>query len=375
VSSLIVDEPRGTPGGARVLASIVIDNYNYARFLGRAIDSALAQTYAHVEVVVVDDGSTDGSQELVARDYGDRVRLVTKDNGGQASAVNRGVAASTGDVVIVLDSDDELHPTTVARVVEVLTPEVAVVHWRMQAVDADGRPLEWTEPLAGAPLDDGSVVHKLVTTGRYASPMMSANAFARWALEQVLPAPEDEFYTSADEYLKGLSALYGPVRAIDEILGSYRVHGANASRPTSLSLYRLRRRTEVDRYRDGHLLRTAARLGHITLKPGAPLPDLALTDQFGMRARIASLRLEPDRHPIPEDRLLFLAGRGAWHALTQARLRPPSRLLFAAWFAVVAVGPLPVARRLITWLYVPSSRPVLPRRGRRSGRPAPTGSR
>ena len=77
------------------LVTIVVNNYNYARFLAEAIDSALAQTYAALEVVVVDDGSTDESREIIAQ-YGGRVIPVLKDNGGQASAFNAGFAAARG---------------------------------------------------------------------------------------------------------------------------------------------------------------------------------------------------------------------------------------------------------------------------------------
>src|SRR3954451_20463787 len=96
----------------RPLVSIVIDNYNYARFLPEAIESALAQTYPDTEVIVVDDGSTDDSREIIAS-YGSRVRPVLKTNGGQASAFNAGFAASRGDVVLFLDSDDTLFPEAV----------------------------------------------------------------------------------------------------------------------------------------------------------------------------------------------------------------------------------------------------------------------
>src|SRR5215207_5228480 len=96
--------------------SVVVNNYNYERFLREAIDSALEQTYPHTEVVVVDDGSTDGSREVIAG-YGEQVIPVLKENGGQASAFNAGFEASGGEVVIFLDADDYLFPHTVERVV------------------------------------------------------------------------------------------------------------------------------------------------------------------------------------------------------------------------------------------------------------------
>jgi glycosyltransferase involved in cell wall biosynthesis len=94
--------------------SIVIDNYNYARFLRQAIDSALAQAYRPLEVVVVDDGSTDDSAEIM-RSYGDKICAVFKENGGQGSAFNAGFARSTGEIVALLDADDYLKPGAIEQ--------------------------------------------------------------------------------------------------------------------------------------------------------------------------------------------------------------------------------------------------------------------
>src|SRR5215813_915060 len=100
------------------LISILINNYNYAQFLREAIDSALAQSYPHIEIVVVDDGSTDGSREVISS-YGSALTVVFKENGGQASAFNAGVTASRGDILCFLDSDDYFHPNKIARIAEV----------------------------------------------------------------------------------------------------------------------------------------------------------------------------------------------------------------------------------------------------------------
>jgi glycosyltransferase involved in cell wall biosynthesis len=85
--------------------SVVIPTYNYARYLPEAIDSALAQTYAPLEVVVVDDGSTDETPEVLAA-YGAKIRAVRQSNQGVAAARNTGVAAARGEYIALLDSDD-----------------------------------------------------------------------------------------------------------------------------------------------------------------------------------------------------------------------------------------------------------------------------
>ena len=122
------------------LASIVICNYNYDRFLGAAIDSAINQTHPHVEVIVVDDGSTDESREVMAR-YGDRIIPILKPNEGHDTAVNDGFRASRGDLVCFLDADDALYTTAAARSAEALSAAgVVKVHWPLAIVDGLGRP-------------------------------------------------------------------------------------------------------------------------------------------------------------------------------------------------------------------------------------------
>src|SRR3954452_11903048 len=119
-----------------MLASIIIDNFNYGRFLREAIESALRQAYAPLEVIVVDDGSTDGSREIIAS-YGDRIIPVLKENGGQASPFNPGFRASRGAVVCFLDADDALAPTVVEKALPVFDDErVVKVHWPLREADS-----------------------------------------------------------------------------------------------------------------------------------------------------------------------------------------------------------------------------------------------
>ena len=99
-----------------VRASIVIPVYNGANYLCSAIDSALAQTYPHIEVIVVNDGSTDGGQtDAIAKSYGERIRYICKPNGGVASALNAGIAAMSGDIFCWLSHDDRHLPEKTAK--------------------------------------------------------------------------------------------------------------------------------------------------------------------------------------------------------------------------------------------------------------------
>ncbi len=127
---------------SRQLASIVIPCYNGERTLAQAIESALGQTYPEVEVIVVDDGSTDGSAE-VARRYPQRVRLIQQTNHGLSASRNAAITAANGEYVVLLDADDVLLPDCVARRVAILQgdPSIGLVAGYYKEIDADGDPI------------------------------------------------------------------------------------------------------------------------------------------------------------------------------------------------------------------------------------------
>lgn len=101
------------------LVSVVIPTFNRANTVGETIDSVLEQTYPNIEVIVVDDGSKDNTQEVLAA-YGPRIRNVRQENAGQMVARNRGIRSARGEIVCFLDSDDLWLPRCVERHVDVL---------------------------------------------------------------------------------------------------------------------------------------------------------------------------------------------------------------------------------------------------------------
>jgi glycosyltransferase involved in cell wall biosynthesis len=121
----------------------VIPCYNGERTLAQAIDSALAQTYAEVEVIVVDDGSTDGSAD-VARRYGSRVVLVQQTNHGLSASRNAGITASKGEYITLLDADDVLLPECLERRIAVLDSDrtVGLVAGYYREIDSEGLAIE-----------------------------------------------------------------------------------------------------------------------------------------------------------------------------------------------------------------------------------------
>jgi glycosyltransferase involved in cell wall biosynthesis len=210
-------------------ATIVISSYNYARYLPQCIDSALAQTYPRTEVIVVDDGSTDDSREII-KSYGCRIKPVFKSNGGQASAFNAGFAQASGQVVAFLDSDDVLLPTAIEQAASFFAdPEVAKCHWPLLAIDPNGKPTGAVIP--PIPLAEGDLRDHLLQHGHdsYSWPPTSGNAWSRAFLSEAMPIPEHEYRTCPDLYLSSIVPIYGTIAKIDSPQGCWRLHGENHS--------------------------------------------------------------------------------------------------------------------------------------------------
>ncbi|MBD2245265.1 glycosyltransferase family 2 protein [Nostoc sp. FACHB-888] len=217
------------------LVNILINNYNYGHFLADAINSTLAQTYAHIEVIVVDDGSTDHSREVIAS-YGDKIIPVLKKNGGQASAFNAGFAASRGDIICFLDADDTYKPEKVSEVVNVLK-NYQNSYWcfhMLQFIDAELKTLvdsHYDNQPLGLVYDydlredmcRGRIRGKLA----FSIPATSGLCFTRSLLQQIIPMPEAEGISINDCYLQFTSLALAQGFAIAKKLSFQRVHKNN----------------------------------------------------------------------------------------------------------------------------------------------------
>ncbi|HJT77666.1 MAG TPA: glycosyltransferase, partial [Gemmataceae bacterium] len=130
--------------------SVVVATYNYARFLGGALESALGQTFRDLEVIVVDDGSTDDTAAVVRPYLADgRVSYVRTDHVGQPAAKNVGVRLARAPLVAFLDADDRWLPAKLARQVPLFDadPGLGVVYARRRLIDEEGWPLEYEQPV------------------------------------------------------------------------------------------------------------------------------------------------------------------------------------------------------------------------------------
>jgi glycosyltransferase involved in cell wall biosynthesis len=338
-----------------VRISIVINNFNYARFLRESIDSALAQTHSETEVIVVDDLSTDESPDII-RSYGDRIRAVLlEQNGGQGAALNAGFAASRGEVVIFLDADDYLYPEAAAWVAKAWREGIAILQYRLHLRDAAAGKIVDLYPMPEVKFDSGDVVPKLLTTGRYEGTVTSGNAFARAALEKVMPIPTETFRISADGYLLTTVPFYGEVSSLDNALGVYRMHGGNlwATAPSLAKRFRRALLHDLDRHR---YLTERAAMFHRT-----PELSLGLRDCLHVSLRMGSLCLDAVNHPFPSDTRLQLAVHGirstAWAPIPLRR-----RSLIWLWFIITAVLPVSLSRRVVGLFLDTASQPLSVRR-------------
>ena len=334
----------------RPLATIVIVNYNYERFIAAAIDSALEQSYAPLEVIVVDDGSTDGSRKIIAA-YGERIRAILQDNGGQGAAYNAGWLAARGAFVLFLDSDDVLARDAMQKVVGAFERSNAVkVQFYLRQVDRELKPLGYLLPSYDFSSMDPR--KQIAAYGYYVSPPASGNAYRKSFLDEIMPIADVELYRQAtDGYTTGLAGMAGEIVSIAEILGFYRVHG--------------------DNYGGEGGVRTVKQLHHMFMRDiKRERSQHAFDDHFNFhfpedssrycpghtKLRLLSRRLLPDEHPVKTDRVGNLLICGLLSAVRFPHLKPHQRVVVGMGFLALGLMPRWVLRRYFAAIVSPQKR-------------------
>ncbi|HET7509790.1 MAG TPA: glycosyltransferase [Solirubrobacterales bacterium] len=332
---------------------VVVTNHNYGRFLPQAIESALAQSHPDVNVVVVDDGSSDDSRDVL-RGYEDRVEVVLKEQGGQASALNAGLERCRGDVLLVLDADDRLRPQAAERVAAVFAtrPELAKVQFPMAIVDAEGAPTGEVKPGGHLQAPTGDQ-RRAELAFPFDLPWLpgGGTGFRSEAVRRILPIPAADYPRSgADWYLVHLTALLGEAALLEEVCAEYRVHGGNA--------YELER-DEIDL---NHVREAIVFAGATTRSLEAladelglehPRPILSYAD---LANRLVSLKLDPERHPRAGDRLRSLLADAVRATRRRFDVSLPMKVLLVAWFALEVAAPRRLARPLAELFLFPGRR-------------------
>jgi len=213
--------------------SIIITNYNYQDYVKECIDSCLNQTYKNIEIIVVDDGSTDNSRSVL-NEYEDSVKLVFQENAGMVQASNTGYAYATGDLIMFLDADDFLKEKALENVVNVCEKDTVKIHFKLEKQN-NNRDILGIVPSEGFNLSEGDVWSEIVKTGDYNNVPTSGNVYSTIVLDKIFPilgskiGKEDTYLDRfpTDAYLKYRIPYYGPIIAIQESQGVYRIHGNN----------------------------------------------------------------------------------------------------------------------------------------------------
>jgi hypothetical protein len=319
------------PQRMHMLVSIIINNYNYARYIAAAIDSALAQTWHPLEVIVVDDGSTDDSWAVIER-YGDRVKAIGQVNGGQGAAYNAGFAASRGEWVLFLDSDDLLDVGAVARMLSLVTDKVVKVQGYLRRIDADGRPLGGAVPYIA---HDGDVLPIVERFRQYGGPPSSGNLYRRSAIAPYFPMHAQAWRRSADTVPSLLCAFHGLVATAPGSIGCYRLH-TNSIRRSGMVGNMERSLAGALEQSENRRLQAAAWGTHCT---GIVWPHAQMSLPWEWRLRTLSWRLAPEAHPHPGD-----SRRAIWHGLNETLAHWPGytfveRLVQRLWVAFMLLAP------------------------------------
>ena len=219
---------RLSDGVERFLVSVIILNYNYGRYLRQCIESVLAQDYPAVELIVVDDGSTDNSR-VVIESYGERLVASFKANGGMVSAMNHGFGLAHGAMIMFVDSDDYLLPGAISAHSAALgQPGVIRSQAFMTVLDESQALKQSTIP--GAQAAEGDLRELVLQRGpgAYVSSPNSGNAWSRHFLDQVFPLPDRLRAVGGETFLMDAAPLFGRIVTLKhQPWVIYRVHSDN----------------------------------------------------------------------------------------------------------------------------------------------------
>jgi glycosyltransferase involved in cell wall biosynthesis len=312
--------------------AIIIPCYNYARFVDRAIQSALGQRSDACEIIVIDDGSTDNSWDVIHQSGAKGYRLV---NGGARAACIFGLEHTNAPFVMFLDADDELKPGAVEVILAALDSNVAKLQFPLTRIDAVGNVLSYVHPQLNAFRTRERLAREVLSTGVYSSSPTSGNVFRRDLCAVLYDAAYDKY---VDGVILFAAPFYGDVVSMAEPLGLYRVHGGNVSGMGS------KPRAEVF---ERDMTRFVARMGHlravIEARGGGRLADPR--DVYYFREQKFCAAVASGRRP-PLKSLPALLRR-----LAEKRLPLKRKLALASFFVLAAILPNQRAQALLAYRY------------------------
>lgn len=328
---------------------IVIPNYNHVNLVGAAIESALAQNHPNVQVIVVDDGSTDGSREVIAA-YSSRIKVLLQTNTGHVKACLNGAQKLDTPIVMFLDADDLLAPEAASAVAEAWRLGVSKVQFQLEVIDEGGKSTGVVFPKFPAGYGDTDHRAELLRASGHLSPPTSGNAYARSLLNEL--STFDELPRYIDSALNLMAPLFGNVVTLQKRLGFYRIHGNNAWLMREFSLDSIERRMEIVLLQQRFLQHLCNRLS-IPFDANRALGSMLVHQEH----RLALAKFGQGRSTaeplfgVLVDTLRVQAGCA--YGLAQ-------RLVLMTWAVLVAVLPKHVAKSLFMQRISPSARaPVI----------------
>jgi Glycosyl transferase family 2 len=270
---------------ARPFISVLIDTYNHEQFIEQAIASVLGQDFpvSEREILVVDDGSTDKTPDIL-RKYEPRIRVLRKENGGQASAFNFAIPRCRGEVVSFLDGDDWWAPDKLTQVVDAMNanPEVGIVGHGIVNVQRDG--LQISETLReNFQFQANSLAGAKLFRRRGAFLGTSRMTIRAELLRRIGPVPE-QIKIQADEYLFTMVSVLSVAQILQSALTFYRMHDQNRFQLAKFDPASLRHKQKCLAALDTTLMQ---KLGEFGIDPLVSKTVLAYTHNNAEQLRLA----------------------------------------------------------------------------------------
>jgi hypothetical protein len=288
--------------------AVVIPNFNYARFLPHALESAFGQTEPFDEIVVVDDGSTDESLAVLDH-YTGRARIISIPNSGPLGACRAGFAATSADYIYFLDSDDFAAPDLAATVRVALQRRPVKLQFQLHTVDTAGALLGSLFPIFPPSYDAEAMRRDNLSIGFYQCPPTSGNVFSRTALARM-----DLAWLDPRDSMDGTPALAAPylgeVVSLNRPLAHYRVHGHSESSWSRPSVALLQRELDMFHSRWQKVVRIAA----MAEPPFSEAPPLYVSEREMLIACLQGRRIV-----APQIRR-FVTGLVATHVPLQQKI-------------------------------------------------------
>jgi glycosyltransferase involved in cell wall biosynthesis len=321
--------------------AVIITCYNYENFVEQAIRSVIDQGRLDCEIVVIDDGSIDGSWEAISRTGVPAFKIA---NGGQLAACRYGIDRTEAPFILFLDADDELKPGSLGKIIECLGPNVAKLQFSLTQIDADGNTIDDTASSLETFRSRDELARRVLKTGVYTTPPTSGNVFRRDLCGLL---SEVDYDRAVDGVILFAAPFFGDVVSISESLGRYRIHDRNDSgmgrMPEAVSLKR-----DIDRF--------VKRMDHLRLVIRRIDPRLHLVDPrrtFFFQDRSLYLDIAVGRRPSLAALSRLLSN------LMGAPLSAKNKVAMAAFFLLLSVLPNDRGKNLLAYRLKPGHRSAM----------------